>query len=110
MGRMLAEHGRYHPTLAESGRNGWEAILARMPHAVVLDLFMPEMDGFTIIEKMRSNETLRDVPVIVVSGGDLTTEQQQKLQDFGQRMIQKSGLNERQLIGSIELALKRAKK
>jgi PAS domain S-box-containing protein len=110
MGRMLSEHGRYQPTLVEGGRNGWESILVRMPHAVVLDLFMPEMDGFTIIEKMRSNEKLRDVPVVVVSGGDLTAEQQQKLQDFGQRMIQKNGLNEKQLIGSLERVLKRVKK
>jgi hypothetical protein len=50
------------------------------------------------------------VPVVVVSGGDLTAEQQQKLQDFGQRMIQKNGLNEKQLIGSLERVLKRVKK
>jgi len=58
----------------------------------------------------RTAVTLRDVPVVVVSGGDLTAEQQQKLQDFGQRMIQKNGLNEKQLIGSLERALKRVKK
>lgn len=110
IGRMLTENGRYRPTLAEGGRNGWEAIQARTPHAVILDLFMPEMDGFTILEKMRSTENLRDVPVIVVSGGGLTAEQEQQLQDFGQRMIQKSALTEKQIIAVLEHTLQNAKK
>lgn len=109
IGQMLSENGRYHPTLAEGGRNGWASIQARAPHAVILDLFMPDLDGFTILERMRSAETLRDVPVIVVSGGDLTAEQQQQLQGFGQRMIQKSALTEQQLIATLERALQRLK-
>jgi CheY-like chemotaxis protein len=109
IGRMLSENGRYRPILAEGGRNGWEAIQARAPHAVIIDLFMPDMDGFAVIEKMQSTEQLRDIPVIVVSGGDLTTEQKQMLQDFGHRMIQKSALNEQQLLGTLEHALKRVK-
>ncbi len=110
IGRMLSENGRYRPILAEGGRNGWEAVQARTPHALILDLFMPEMDGFTLLEKMRSSEKLREVPVIVVSGGDLTLEQQKMLQDFGQRMIQKSALNEQQLLSTLERALKHVKK
>jgi len=109
IGRMLSENGRYRPILAEGGRNGWEAVQARTPHALILDLFMPEMDGFTLLEKMRSSEKLREVPVIVVSGGDLTLEQQKMLQDFGQRMIQKSALNEQQLLSTLERALKHVK-
>ena len=109
IGRMLSENGRYRPILAEGGRNGWEAVQARTPHALILDLFMPEMDGFTLLEKMRSSEKLREVPVIVVSGGDLTLEQQKMLQDFGQRMIQKSALNEQQLLSTLERALERVK-
>ena len=108
--RMLSEHGRYRPSMAEGGRNGWEAIQSRTPHAVILDLFMPDMDGFALLEKMRSSDKLRDIPVIVVSGGDLTTEQQIQLQDFGQRMIQKSALTEKQLISTLERALKRVRK
>jgi len=68
---------------------------------------MPEMDGFTILEKLRENSVLRDIPVLVVSGGGLTNEQQQQLNDFGQRLITKGSLNEDQLIKNIESALKR---
>ncbi|HSQ40430.1 MAG TPA: response regulator, partial [Anaerolineales bacterium] len=110
MGRILSEQGRYQPTLVEGGRAGWESIQARTPHAVILDLFMPELDGFTILERMRSAEKLRDIPVIVVSGGGLTSEQEQQLQDFGQRMIQKSALTGKQLVEMLEHTLQQVKK
>jgi PAS domain S-box-containing protein len=105
--KILNQHGQYKPTLAEGGRKGWEAIIKKTPHAIILDLFMPEMDGFTILEKLRENSVLREVPVLVVSGGGLTSEQQRQLNDFGQRLITKGSLNEDQLIQSIENALKR---
>jgi CheY-like chemotaxis protein len=74
---------------------------------VILDLFMPEMDGFTILEKMRENARLRDLPVVVVSGGDLSPAQRQQLNAFGQRLISKSTLEERDLLGILERALRR---
>jgi PAS domain S-box-containing protein len=107
MERILNQHGHYKPILAEGGRKGWEAINKKTPHAIILDLFMPEIDGFTILEKLRENSILRDIPVLVVSGGGLTNEQQQQLNEFGQRLITKGSLNEVQLIESIENALKR---
>jgi CheY-like chemotaxis protein len=68
---------------------------------------MPEMDGFTILENLRDHPKFREIPVLVVSGGGLTNEQQQQLNDYGQRLITKGSLNEEELISSIESALKR---
>ena len=105
--KMLSEQGRYRPTMAEGGKSGWEAIQSRTPHALILDLFMPDLDGFTILERMRNDPKLRDIPVIVVSGGDLTSEQQDQLREFGQRMIKKGSLTEKELLDTLERALKR---
>src|SRR6185503_17856121 len=105
--KILNEHGQYNPILAQGGRKGWEAINSRMPHAIILDIFMPDMDGFTILEKLRENPSLRDIPVLVVSGGGLKNEQQQQLSNFGQRLITKASLNGGELIESIENALNR---
>jgi CheY-like chemotaxis protein len=105
--KILSQHGQYQPILAEGGRKGWDAINRNTPHAIILDLFMPEMDGFTILEKLRENSILRDIPVLVVSGGGLTNEQQKQLEEFGQRLITKGSLDEGQLIETIENALKR---
>jgi CheY-like chemotaxis protein len=105
--KILNRHGHYKPILAQGGRNGWQAINASMPDAIILDLFMPEMDGFTILQRLRETPRLREIPVLVVSGGGLTNEQQQQLSNFGQRFIVKGSLNEGQLIQSIENSLKR---
>jgi len=107
MEKTLNESGRYRATLAEGGRKGWEAINNHVPEAIILDIFMPEMDGFTILEKLRQDALLRNIPVLVVSGGGLTNEQQQQLNDFGQRLITKGSLKEGELISTIEDALKR---
>jgi PAS domain S-box-containing protein len=104
--KILNQHSQYKPILAVGGRKGWEAINANPPHAIILDLFMPEMDGFSILEKLHETPTLSDIPVLVVSGGGLTNEQQQQLDAFGQRLITKGSLNEIQLIENIEHALK----
>ncbi len=105
--KLLNQDGHYKPILAEGGRKGWEAINEKAPHVIILDIFMPDMDGFTILENLRENATLCDIPVLVVSGGGLTNEQQKQLSDFGQRLITKGSLKEDELISSLENALKR---
>jgi CheY-like chemotaxis protein len=109
LGKMITEQGRYKAILAEGGLAGWNAIKSKLPHAVVLDLFMPEMDGFTILEQLRNDEKLRNLPVIVITGADLTTEQHKQLDELGKRLLQKSSLREKELISTIESALQRVK-
>jgi len=109
LGKMLAENGRYKAILAEGGPAGWNSIKSKAPHAIILDLFMPEMDGFTILEQLRQDEHLRNLPVIVITGADLTNEQQKQLDDLGQRLLQKSSLREKDLIATIENTLQRVK-
>ncbi len=107
---MLKNQGRYKASLVEGGVNGWNAITKKAPQAVILDLFMPVMDGFTILENMHANTRLRDIPVIILTAGDLTTDQKHQLAEFGPRLLAKSALNEKDLIASIERALQRAAK
>jgi CheY-like chemotaxis protein len=105
--KIISERSDFHPILAEGGEAGWNALTENPPHAVILDLFMPGLDGFTILERLRANPTLRDVPVIVLSGADLDPKQKKKLDELGQRMLQKSTLDEKDLLTTLERALKR---
>lgn len=108
IGKMLVDDGRYKPILAEGGRSGWEIISSNNPpHAIVLDLFMPEMDGFQIIERMQADRKLRDIPTIVISGMDVTPEQKNELKEFGQRLLTKGSFNERELLVSIQRSVER---
>ncbi|MEZ0395186.1 MAG: GAF domain-containing protein [Anaerolineales bacterium] len=106
--KILEERSRYRPILAQGGTQGWQRLSSEpLPHAVILDLFMPEMDGFAILEKMRTTPRLTDIPVVVVSGGDLTRLQQKQLADFGQKLLRKGTLNEQELLTLLDRALKR---
>jgi PAS domain S-box-containing protein len=109
--KILSDDGRYKAMLAEGGPSGWTMISSgNPPHAVIMDLFMPDMDGFQILENMRASETLRDIPVIVISGMDLTSEQKEELNKFGQRLLSKGSFNEKELLTTIQRALERVNK
>ncbi len=63
----LEEKG-YVVAEAEDGKQGWEMILAGDYDLVFLDLLMPEMNGFEVLERIKTDETTAHIPVIVVSG------------------------------------------
>lgn len=109
MEKMLSGKNAYQPILAEGGPAGWDYIEKQRPDAIVLDLFMPELDGFTILERLRGTPDLRDIPVLVISGAELSPEQKQKLDNFGQQLLQKSLLSEPEFFATLEKALKRLK-
>jgi CheY-like chemotaxis protein len=105
--RILKTNGRYQPVTAKGGKAGWEKIQEQKPDAVILDLFMPDLDGFSILGKLRSTPEMSLIPVIVVSGADLTAEQHSQLAEFGQELLQKGALNEKDLLLLLDRALQR---
>ncbi len=107
--KLLAESKTYKPILANSGPAGWDAITANTPQAVILDLFMPEMNGFEIMESMQESPHLREIPVIVISGGDLSTTQQEKLNSLNLHLLQKGSLNADDLLATLERSLNHLK-
>ncbi len=108
--KLIAKNKTYKPLLANSGPAGWEKILRQPPQAVILDLFMPEMDGFKIIEAMQASTELREIPVIVISGGDLSTKQQEKLDTLNLHLLQKGSLTSEDLLITLERSLNHLKK
>jgi serine phosphatase RsbU (regulator of sigma subunit) len=57
-------------TSAGNGREGLEQVATQSPDVVLLDIMMPEMDGFQVLTHLKADEALRDVPVIVISALD----------------------------------------
>jgi len=57
-------------TMAEGGAQALELLGAQAFNLVLLDLKMPDMDGFDVLEQMQGDEKLRQIPVLVVSGSD----------------------------------------
>ncbi len=76
----------------ETARDGAEALAAlerQRPSAVVLDLLMPEPDGFEVLYRMREDAGLRSVPVIVLTGKDLSDEEETRVAGSAQRILRK---------------------
>jgi signal transduction histidine kinase/CheY-like chemotaxis protein len=70
-GRMLQSADRSYRTIrAMNGRQALELLRARKPDVMILDLIMPETSGFEVLEEKLKDETIRDIPVLVVSSRD----------------------------------------
>ena len=52
---------------ANGGRDGLETIRRELPDLVLMDLMMPDMDGWDVYQQMKAEEATRDIPVIVVT-------------------------------------------
>lgn len=103
----ILEGSKFHAIQAQSGEEGLYIIENERPDAVILDLFMPSMDGFSVLEKLHSDQKLITIPVIVLTGADLSQEQRKLLDDFGNNLLQKGTLNETELLARLEEALNR---
>ena len=69
LARRLARLG-YTVTLAENGRIALETLLAGRFDLLLLDIQMPELNGYEVLERMKADLTLRDIPVVVLSASD----------------------------------------
>ena len=53
--------------MAESGAKGLELALAEDPDMILLDILMPEMDGFEVCRRLKAHERLKDIPVVFMT-------------------------------------------
>jgi adenylate cyclase len=80
-------------------------MVERRPDAIVLDLVMPEMDGFEFLAALRAREAWRGVPVLVVTARDLTDEDRKRFNGGVERIIQKGGYGGDDLLREVADAL-----
>jgi len=91
--RILEADGAYHVIEANTGREGLKAIYNYHPDLVIVDLLMPDMDGFTIIDAIQDDAHLRDIPVIVYSAKNISHNERSRLQDRIRSIQRKSSLD-----------------
>jgi CheY-like chemotaxis protein len=86
---------------AENGRVALERIAVMRPDLVLLDLMMPEMDGFEFIAELRKRRDGRSIPVVVITAKDLTPDDHRRLNGCIQRILQKAAYGRDELLGDI---------
>lgn len=101
----MLEDTSYDVETAKSGREALEAIARQRPDAIVLDLMLPEIDGFEVVHRMSLNPEWRTIPVILLTARDLTHEERRVLDTATTRIIQKGSFSRDELIAEIGSAV-----
>jgi len=102
--RLLEKEG-WAVVEAENGRVALEQLAGVQPCLILLDLMMPEMDGFEFLEEMRRQEAWRHIPVVVVTSKDLTETDRQRLSGQVDKVLQKGAYRAEDLLGVVRRAL-----
>ncbi len=89
MARILKAHGVREVYQAPDGGVGIQMVQQTDPDLIVLDLMMPHVDGFEVLDRLRADQHLREVPVVVVTAKDLTAEERKRLSGQVQSLLQK---------------------
>jgi len=85
---------------AENGRVGLERVDEEVPSLILLDLMMPELDGFGFLEALRARPGGTDIPVVVITSKDLTDDDRARLNGGVERILEKgASLREEIVLG-----------
>ena len=103
---QLGELG-FRPRSASDGPKAVEALDERLPSAVVLDLMLPHLDGFQVLEHLRARRNGKDVPVVVYTAKDLTDEDRKRLNGGVVEVITKGSGEINHVVSCVRRALAR---
>ena len=98
--RMLEPEG-YTVVEAENGRAALQQLRTVLPSVILLDLMMPEMDGFEFVTEFRRHESWRAIPIVVITARDLSSEDRERLNGYVQKILQKGAHDRNALLAEV---------
>jgi CheY-like chemotaxis protein len=101
---LVVRHG-FAVVEAANGREALDRLAEGLPDLILLDLLMPEMDGFEFLDEVRRRTAWRNVPVIVLTAKDLTEGDRRRLSGRATQIIQKAGQSREQLVAELRRAV-----
>ncbi|MGZ8711387.1 MAG: ATP-binding response regulator, partial [Thermoanaerobaculia bacterium] len=91
-----------------TARSGWTALAAvsdRAPALIILDIDLPDLDGFGVVAELRNHPAYRRVPLLVYTGMDLTAAQRHRLELGPTRFLMKTRSSNGELLAVVERLL-----
>ena len=101
MMRRMLERGGWVVDEAENGRVALERVASSPPELILLDLMMPQMDGFQFIEALRQHSEWQNIPVIVVTAKVLEETDRQRLNGYVQTILEKGAYSREDLMEQV---------
>lgn len=89
----LLSHHECEVRLADRGARGVELARQEQPDVIVLDLVMPGMNGFEVVQKLRADDRTRNVPILILTAKDLSTEERAELRQSVQAVVAKGAMS-----------------
>jgi threonine synthase len=99
--RILQTRGNYRIIEAYDGRQGLDLIRSERPDLVLLDLMMPDIDGFKVIEELKADSRFEDLPIIVITAKELSPQDKKRLQGQIKMLLQKGSFMDGDLLKGI---------
>ena len=90
---------------AADGEEGLAAVASRRPDVIVLDLMMPKLDGFSVLERLQEDPETRSIPVVVLTARRLSSEERSSLRERAVALLEKSGYSAAELRRLVNQAL-----
>lgn len=87
--RILQSQGDFTIFEAPNGKEGLDLIRRELPDLIILDLMMPEMDGFAVMDALKADQETAQIPVIVATAKELTPHEKERLGTQIQALMQK---------------------
>ncbi len=109
MTRLLEKEGGYQVFAASTGRDGLQAIQENPPDLIILDLLMPEMDGFEVLARIKGDQRTRSIPIIVVTAKELTPEDEFRLNGQMALLLRKGLFRTEDLLADVARVLREAR-
>jgi CheY-like chemotaxis protein len=104
--RQILDREGFEVAEAENGRVALEQLVHCRPSVILLDLMMPEMDGFEFVANLRGREDWRDIPVVVLTAKDITHQDRLRLDGYVTQVIQKRELGSDALLAEVRDLIK----
>ena len=104
--RILQSQGDYELLEAGNGLEAVELIRTQRPNLVILDLMMPEMDGFAVMEALKSDPGTAEIPIIVITAKELSAGEKERLRGHIQTLMQKGDFMSDDLLDEVRAFLK----
>jgi CheY-like chemotaxis protein len=92
---------------ADNGRQALEVMEELVPSLILLDIMMPELDGFGFMEELRNNEAWSEIPVVVLTAKEITTEERDRLQGLSTTVVLKRDQSQEALIRDMRELIQR---
>ncbi|MHB8578169.1 MAG: response regulator, partial [Dehalococcoidia bacterium] len=99
--RRALDGSGWRVTEAEDGREALELVAAERPALILLDLLMPELDGFAVVEALRERAEWRTIPVVVITARELSAADRQRLSGGVARILTKGAYSREELLNEV---------